>query len=638
MWANIFSWWPQVTESAEVAREKQKAKDAELLKKFTDHERNQEFIDKKYPLKIKVALEDAIKQWIVSNESPRKQDWSDEKSTDHSEVWRIRGKVLNKYKKNPDWFDLQEALKSVILWEDIWWMWKNPISLKSAWDPSTLSQADFLNNSKNKAQELWNSVEQYFNEIDAGAKVLNTYTAHQQDTPSPYWETLVKKATNLDISADWEVYDDKLKTVEASEAELQTRGELASEAFITDNWEIPNPAVPGALGDVWVLNIQQNQPEKGIPEHEEAKGNIEDPLGEYQEAAQPAMTELPDAKADTPLPPTERIPDAATGVAEAMTSTIDASWNILSWEFLRDASLVIWKAPSVKQSEDTLRTPQAPAVKREVKKDVEPLSEKSKVWRVDTAANKILSRFKVAPNTKASSKITEKLKNTNEREKNVKQWLSLFFNNKWQVSSYAWNDQKLKDLWSRVPPEWQSDEDLNKILWNFLTITEKQSLSGVNQIEQIDVVQGLNDAFELQSAKLLDGKTNYPAKKVESLQNQMLSNETNPLQKLALFKEIKGLVNTEIWAKVKLSQMNNKQLKEKRTELAKKYNKLRKKVVAENKDPRTHAELQKLRKSHDLYKEEIEKRSEIMWWKVEKEAIWGDSWATSNWASPKASK
>jgi hypothetical protein len=121
------------------------------------------------------------------------------------------------------------------------------------------------------------------------------------------------------------------------------------------------------------------------------------------------------------------------------------------------------------------------------------------------------------------------------------------------IESSKWDKNKLEENKDFFNNEFVQ-KDLEKIMWNFLTDNEWQSLTEVFQNWWVEaskkIETSLNLAFEMEVNTVLENKMNYDTEKVDKLLLKL--QEWNPFDKLVAFEDIKMHVNTSesIWSKL----------------------------------------------------------------------------------------
>ncbi len=177
--------------------------------------------------------------------------------------------------------------------------------------------------------------------------------------------------------------------------------------------------------------------------------------------------------------------------------------------------------------------------------------EDKEINNTSTAQEKIISSIQNQSEKPLDSKVAlEKLTNTQNRTNNIEQAKDLLFSEP-QVKQYAnWNE-KLAQFGEQVFEWWNVHEELAEVLANFVILSDAKTPSDV---ESTQINEALNNAFNLEIAKEVEWKVNYKEETVSKMRSEILSNDTNPLEKFQKFLELRAEVQKSVWAIAKKTE------------------------------------------------------------------------------------
>ncbi len=162
--------------------------------------------------------------------------------------------------------------------------------------------------------------------------------------------------------------------------------------------------------------------------------------------------------------------------------------------------------------------------------------------------------------------VQEKLTDDTEREKNKDKALKLFYN-EWSIKGIIKWTSTSEDAQKKLEKFNSEDyqEDLQKIMWNFVTDVEWETLVDVFRDwewseDSGKILESLNLAFEMQINKVTEWKANYDTEIVDDLITEL--RDWDPFEKLDIFEKIKSLVNTWEWKNSEKSSKVGKKINE----------------------------------------------------------------------------
>jgi hypothetical protein len=132
------------------------------------------------------------------------------------------------------------------------------------------------------------------------------------------------------------------------------------------------------------------------------------------------------------------------------------------------------------------------------------------------------------------------LEQTEVQEENKERWFNMIYNEDF-ISRFYDADPKINQENKDFITDSGVQEDLSKILENFLLPSNINDFSNISDKDKIKVWVALDSAFDIQISKLLDNKVNYPLVTVEKMIADI--HEWNPFEKIELYEELKQLVN-----------------------------------------------------------------------------------------------
>ena len=334
-----------------------------------------------------------------------------------------------------------------------------------------------------------------------------------------------------------------------------------------------------------------------------------------------------------------------------------SNFSKLFWETLKEfesnpeeikkASLKTWyKKEEWQSQEDFIDELAEKLIKLKIEKDenlVEEWQDKNTEWKIESAISqdkveftrdKILSRLDMWDENKKNN-ISKNLDNPENRKENFEKAKTIFFWKEQLIEDIKWNDSLLKFSGNIFKKEWNGvkivDDDLENILWNFVTNIEWINFSELDDWSQIEAKNVLNDCFELEINELLDWKNtnNYNTTAIEEMKSEILDDNIikNPLEKLQKFKELKLSLQTSIASKfVKteklLKNKDTKQLKSERNTLAKLYNNLKNSLDKIFVNTSKNKVLKNILENYKTIEKTIKWWEVMWWWEIEKNKTW----------------